>query len=120
LIVDDEQAARVGLTEIIGAWGYETHSAGDGVEALEIAKIFQPGAVITDVFMPRLDGFSTAEALQTTTAGAAEACGVTDRTGRLAAGLAADVLVVDGDLRGDLEALARPVTVLAGGVEARA
>jgi DNA-binding NtrC family response regulator len=57
LIVDDEQAARVGLTEIIGAWGYETHSAGDGVEALEIAKIFQPGAVITDVFMPRLDGF---------------------------------------------------------------
>ncbi|MGH9755464.1 MAG: sigma-54-dependent transcriptional regulator, partial [Blastocatellia bacterium] len=57
LIVDDEQAARVGLTEIIGAWGYETQSAGDGVEALEIAKNFQPGAVITDVFMPRLDGF---------------------------------------------------------------
>src|SRR6266542_1247856 len=57
LIVDDEQAARVGLTEIIGAWGYETQSAGDGVEALEVAKTFQPGAVITDVFMPRLDGF---------------------------------------------------------------
>jgi DNA-binding NtrC family response regulator len=57
LIVDDEQAARIGLTEIIGAWGYETQSASDGVEALEIAKNFHPGAVITDVFMPRLDGF---------------------------------------------------------------
>ena len=57
LIVDDEQAARVGLSEIISAWGYETQSASDGVEALEIAKDFQPGAVITDVFMPRLDGF---------------------------------------------------------------
>ncbi|HEY8462023.1 MAG TPA: sigma 54-interacting transcriptional regulator, partial [Blastocatellia bacterium] len=57
MIVDDEQAARVGLTEIIGAWGYETQSASDGVEALEVAKHFQPGAVITDVFMPRLDGF---------------------------------------------------------------
>ncbi len=57
LIVDDEQAARVGLSEIISAWGYETQSASDGVEALEIASDFQPGAVITDVFMPRLDGF---------------------------------------------------------------
>jgi DNA-binding NtrC family response regulator len=57
LIVDDEQAARVGLSEIISAWGYETQSASDGVEALEIASDFHPGAVITDVFMPRLDGF---------------------------------------------------------------
>jgi len=57
LIVDDEQAARVGLSEIISAWGYETQSASDGVEALEIANDFRPGAVITDVFMPRLDGF---------------------------------------------------------------
>src|SRR5215510_5155696 len=57
LIVDDEQAARVGLSEIISAWRYETQSASDGVEALEIASDFHPGAVITDVFMPRLDGF---------------------------------------------------------------
>src|SRR5262245_30639154 len=57
LIVDDEQAARIGLTAISGAWGHETQSASDGVEALEIAKSFHPGAVITDVFMPRLDGF---------------------------------------------------------------
>jgi DNA-binding NtrC family response regulator len=57
LIVDDEQAARIGLSEIVTAWGYETRAAGDGVEALEIANDFQPQAVITDVFMPRLDGF---------------------------------------------------------------
>ncbi len=57
LIVDDEQAARVGLSEIISAWGYETQAASDGIEALDIAQDFHPGAVITDVFMPRLDGF---------------------------------------------------------------
>ncbi len=57
LIVDDEQAARVGLSEIISAWGYETQSASDGIEALEIAEEFYPAVVITDVFMPRLDGF---------------------------------------------------------------
>ncbi len=57
LIVDDEQAARVGLSEIVTAWGYETKTAGDGHEALEIANEFNPTAVITDVLMPRLDGF---------------------------------------------------------------
>ncbi|MGH9846871.1 MAG: sigma-54-dependent transcriptional regulator [Blastocatellia bacterium] len=57
LIVDDEQAARIGLSEIVSAWGYETQTAGDGVEALTIANEFNPTAVITDVFMPRLDGF---------------------------------------------------------------
>ncbi len=57
LIVDDEQAARIGLSEIVSAWGYETQTAGDGVEALAIANEFNPTAVITDVFMPRLDGF---------------------------------------------------------------
>jgi two-component system, OmpR family, response regulator len=57
LIVDDEQAARIGLSEIVSAWGYDTQTAGDGVEALAIAAEFNPTAVITDVFMPRLDGF---------------------------------------------------------------
>ncbi len=57
MIVDDEQAARVGLSEIISVWGYETQTAGDGLEALEIAADFHPTAVVTDVFMPRLDGF---------------------------------------------------------------
>jgi DNA-binding NtrC family response regulator len=57
LIVDDEQAARIGLSEIVSAWGYDTQTAGDGVEALAIANEFNPTAVITDVFMPRLDGF---------------------------------------------------------------
>lgn len=58
LIVDDEQAARVGLSEIISVWGYETQTAGDGLEALEIAAEFHPAAVVTDVFMPRMDGFA--------------------------------------------------------------
>ncbi|MEP7273852.1 MAG: sigma-54 dependent transcriptional regulator [Acidobacteriota bacterium] len=57
MIVDDEQAARIGLSEIAAAWGYEVKTAGDGIEALAIAAEFQPTAVITDVIMPRLDGF---------------------------------------------------------------
>ncbi|NBO64080.1 MAG: sigma-54-dependent Fis family transcriptional regulator [Acidobacteria bacterium] len=57
LIVDDQQAAREGLSEIVSAWGYQTMVAGDGMEAVEIASEFQPAAVISDILMPRLDGF---------------------------------------------------------------
>jgi imidazolonepropionase-like amidohydrolase len=65
-----------------------------------------------------LAGFSPAEALATATSGAATACGLADVTGALAPGLAADLLVVGGDLRSDLGALRRPAAVLVGGVSA--
>jgi imidazolonepropionase-like amidohydrolase len=42
---------------------------------------------------------------------AAEDCGLGGTTGQLAAGYAADLLVVDGDLSSGLEALSRPVDV---------
>jgi len=58
LIVDDEQAAREGLSEIVTAWGYETKTASDGAEALKLADEFVPAAIISDIFMPKLDGFA--------------------------------------------------------------
>ncbi len=57
LIVDDEEAARHGLSELVSGWGYETAIAGDGQEAVEIVERFAPLVIITDVIMPRLDGF---------------------------------------------------------------
>lgn len=60
-------------------------------------------------------GYPVAEALATATSGAAGACGLDEVTGRLAPGLAADLLVVDGDLATEPEALLRPVTVLVRG-----
>ncbi len=62
-------------------------------------------------------GYPTAEALATATSGAAESCGLTEITGRLAPGLAADLLVVDGDLSVEPEALLRPVAVLVRGAQ---
>lgn len=60
-------------------------------------------------------GWPVAEALAAGTSAAARACGVDDVTGALRAGLAADVLVVDGDLRDDMAALGRPAEVLVRG-----
>jgi DNA-binding NtrC family response regulator len=58
LIVDDEQTALLGLSEIVTAWGYETKTASDGAEALKVAAEFLPAAIISDIRMPRLDGFA--------------------------------------------------------------
>jgi DNA-binding NtrC family response regulator len=57
LIVDDEQSARQGLSELVTGWGYVTEAAADGREALEKMESFAPLVVITDIVMPNLDGF---------------------------------------------------------------
>jgi DNA-binding NtrC family response regulator len=56
LIVEDELNARTGLAELIGSWGYRTAVAADGVEALEQIAQSNPGIVVTDLKMPRMDG----------------------------------------------------------------
>jgi imidazolonepropionase-like amidohydrolase len=61
-------------------------------------------------------GLSITEALATATSGAAEACGISARKGRLAPGYDADLLVVDGDLATDVTALHQPRSVLLRGL----
>jgi len=56
LIVDDNDDSRDILALILGMHGYETIQAADGVEALEQARTYSPRAIVTDIFMPRLDG----------------------------------------------------------------
>jgi imidazolonepropionase-like amidohydrolase len=63
-------------------------------------------------------GYPMSEALATATSVAAEACGLAEVTGSLRAGLAADILVVDGDLREGPEPLTPPAAVLVRGVSA--
>jgi imidazolonepropionase-like amidohydrolase len=58
---------------------------------------------------------SPAFVLRTATSGAAEALGLAKETGVIRPGLAADILVVDGDPLEDLAALCRPVGVSARG-----
>src|SRR5215210_4855335 len=57
LIVDDEEPARQGLSEVVESWGYRTETAADGREALDRVESFFPLVVITDVVMPNLNGF---------------------------------------------------------------
>ena len=61
LIVEDEVNERSGLAELVGAWGYRTETAADGVEALEKVVGWNPGIIITDLKMPRMDGMELLE-----------------------------------------------------------
>jgi DNA-binding NtrC family response regulator len=63
LIVEDELHALTGLAELVSGWGYRTDTARDGVEALEKALLWQPGIVVTDLKMPRMDGLELLERL---------------------------------------------------------
>jgi DNA-binding NtrC family response regulator len=56
LIVEDDQATRVGLTELVRTWGFLADSAEDGEEALAKVTSFRPAIVVTDLVMPRMDG----------------------------------------------------------------
>lgn len=56
LIVDDNEDSRDILAMILGMNGYQTLQACDGMEAIELARDHMPSVIVTDIFMPRLDG----------------------------------------------------------------
>ncbi len=57
LIVDDEENQRTGLASMISSWGFTAETAADGVEALEKLSEIPVHVLVTDLMMPRMDGF---------------------------------------------------------------
>jgi len=57
LIVDDEPVIAESLSEMLEGWGYETAVAPDGRAGLAAVEEFLPTVVVSDVYMPNLDGF---------------------------------------------------------------
>jgi DNA-binding NtrC family response regulator len=64
LIVEDEPATRMGLTELVRTWGFTADAATDGVDALAKMTDFFPSIVITDLVMPRMGGLDLLRALK--------------------------------------------------------
>lgn len=58
LVVDDDPAIRESLIRELALSGYDTVSAVDGKEGLELFERQRPDMVVTDLAMPRMDGFS--------------------------------------------------------------
>jgi len=64
LLVEDEYAALEVLTLLLRQEGYHVLEAGDGEEALVRLEEQRPDLVLTDYWMPRLDGFGLCERMQ--------------------------------------------------------
>ena len=56
LIVDDEMDALDLMEELFIKHGYETYTASNGVEALNLISEIEPDIVISDMVMPEMDG----------------------------------------------------------------
>lgn len=112
LIVDDNEENRYMLDALLKGEGYETLIARDGLEALELLK--SPGAdlVVSDILMPKMDGFQLCSAVR------ADAClratpfviytatYVSDKDRAFALKLGADRFLVKPD---DIEDLGRTI-----------
>jgi two-component system cell cycle response regulator len=57
LVVDDEPDKRLLLAFALENEGYEVHTAVDGVAGLAAVELHQPDLIVTDVMMPRMDGY---------------------------------------------------------------
>lgn len=57
LVVDDEESQREPLAAMVSAWGFNIETAADGQEALDKLETFSANVIITDLMMPRMDGF---------------------------------------------------------------
>lgn|GEM_PF-615392 len=58
LIVEDSVTQATRLAELLSKRGYVTRIAGDGLIGLELARQEPPDLVISDISMPRMDGFA--------------------------------------------------------------
>jgi imidazolonepropionase-like amidohydrolase len=87
---------EAGVPIVAGTDGY-------GVEIIRELELYQQA------------GFTPAEALQTATIVPARVVGADKRTGSIAVGKEADLVLVDGDVSRDLGALRRVVTVVSDG-----
>jgi len=64
LIAEDEPALRENLQWMLEMEGYEVRVACDGLDALERARHTRPDLILSDVMMPRLDGYELLRALR--------------------------------------------------------
>ena len=64
LAVDDSRTMRDMLRLALTEAGLEAHLADDGEHGLEVLAGLEPDAIITDINMPRLDGFGFIDAVR--------------------------------------------------------
>ena len=68
LTVDDSRTMRDMLHLALSDAGYRVVQAVDGLDGLEVLKGEKPDVIVTDINMPRMDGFGFIEGVRSDTA----------------------------------------------------
>ena len=64
LIVEDNKDTADSLSFLLKNWGYDVRVAHDGVTGMEIAKKYRPDCLLSDIGLPRMDGYLLAKKLR--------------------------------------------------------
>ena len=64
LITEDEDIVRELLQKKLSYEGYEVETAKNGIEGLEKSRSFKPDLIISDIIMPKMNGFEFLEELK--------------------------------------------------------
>ncbi len=64
LVVDDDPRQRSILAEMVGSLGFTATTAADGVDAMNMQAESPADVIITDLIMPRMDGFELLRTLE--------------------------------------------------------
>ncbi|MDP6175052.1 MAG: response regulator [Rhodospirillales bacterium] len=63
LVIEDDQDVRAMVVRALSRAGHEMFEAADGSDGLSVFGLKRPDMVITDIFMPGMDGLETTRIL---------------------------------------------------------
>ena len=64
LVVDDNRVSADSLARLLKLTGNETHTAYDGLEAVQAAATLRPDVVLLDIGLPKLNGYEVARRIR--------------------------------------------------------
>lgn len=64
LAVDDSRTMRNMIRMVLEQAGFTVHTADDGIHGVEVLQDLSPDVIITDINMPRMDGFGFIDAVR--------------------------------------------------------
>ena len=64
LLIEDNEQNRYLTSFLLEKRGHKVTAAPDGISGIEMAQTLQPDIILLDIQLPRMDGYSVAQALR--------------------------------------------------------